>query len=121
MGTDLQRVFFFFEQPIEQDKLSDIKIVTNEIENIYMNNAAHGGPKRSVNIDPGYLTLAKVVLASTKDYSHRIYIGKGIYGELTLYFINNTFNPIPTTYPDYRSKEYIDMFNGMRGKVRGNE
>lgn len=122
MGADLQRIFFFFEQPIEQDNLSDVKNATNEIENFYRSNSGTKSPGRSVNIDPGYLTLAKVVLASTKDYSHRIYIGKGIYAEITLYYINKTFQPLPTTYPDYKSKEYVAMFNEVRDKeqeVRG--
>ncbi|MBI5194523.1 MAG: DUF4416 family protein [Nitrospirae bacterium] len=119
MGTELQRVFFFFEQPIEQEMLSDVKIMTNEIENLYMNNAGPGNPQRQVNIDPGYLTLAKVVLASTKDYSHRIYIGKGIYAEPTFRYINKTFQPLQTTYPDYRSKEYVAMFNEVRKKLIG--
>ena len=69
---------------------------------------------RTVNIDPGYITLSKLVLASTKDYSHRIYIGKGIYAETTLRFIHGSFKPIDTTYPDYRTQLAIDFFNRTR-------
>lgn len=117
MGTELLRVFFFFERPLGQDSLSDAKHVTNEIEKCFMNNTYTERPKRLVNIDPGYLTLAKVVLASTKDYAHRIYIGKGIYAEGTLYYKDKTFQPNPHTYPDYRSIEYITMFNEVRSRM----
>ena len=70
--------------------------------------------KRSVNIDPGYLDLAKVVLFSTKDYSHRIYLDKGIYAEVTLFYKDNRFNPWPWTYPDYRTSEYLGIFKSIR-------
>lgn len=114
MGTELKRVFFFFEDLFQPDMLPDIKNMTNEIERHFSEKATTGMPGRHVNIDPGYLTLSKVVLASTKDYSHRIYIGKGIYGEVTLYFRDKTYQPFPYTYPDYRSKEYIELFNMVR-------
>lgn len=117
MGTELMRVFLFFERPIGQDSLSDVKIVTNEIERCFMNNTYTERPKRLVNIDPGYLTLAKVVLASTKDYAHRIYLGNGIYAEGTLYYKDKTFQPNPHTYPDYRSKESVTMFNEVRNRM----
>ncbi|MBI5756814.1 MAG: DUF4416 family protein [Nitrospirae bacterium] len=174
MGTDLKRVFFFFERPIQPDQLPDIKIMTNEFEASFMATAKDGANSRGtkgdenqikdsrgqgfkgsseldlaasisafylhltprpleslnpdfqrafsgenllrpVNIDPGYITLAKVVLASTKDYSHRVYIGKGIYAEVTLSYENKTFRPFSYTYPDYRSDEYIALFNMARG------
>ena len=131
MGTDLKRVFFFFERPIQPDQLPDIKIMTNELETSFLATAKDGANSRDtkgvsrafsdenllrpVNIDPGYITLAKVVLASTKDYSHRIYIGKGIYAEVALFYKDKTFHPFPYTYPDYRSDEYIALFNMARG------
>ncbi|OGX43889.1 MAG: hypothetical protein A3G38_03040 [Omnitrophica WOR_2 bacterium RIFCSPLOWO2_12_FULL_51_8] len=70
--------------------------------------------RRLVNIDPGYLDLAKLVLASTKDYRHRIYLERGIYVEITLFYQRKTFNPWEWTYPDYRSREYIEVFNRIR-------
>lgn len=120
MGAELLRVFFFFERPFGQDSLSDAKHVTNEIERCFMNNNCTERPRRLVNIDPGYLTLAKVVLASTKDYAHRIYIGKGIYAEGTLYYKDKTFQSNPHTYPDYGSTEYIAMFNEVRNRMMMN-
>jgi hypothetical protein len=71
--------------------------------------------KRTVNIDPGYIDMAKLVLFSTKDYTHRLYLNKGIFAEVTLYYKDDTFNPWPWTYPDYKSSEYIAIFNHIRG------
>lgn len=116
MGSDLKRVFLFFEKPVEPDRLSNFKIITSDVERYFAVKAPSGIFRRTVNIDPGYLTLSKVVLASTKDYSHRIYIGKGIYAEVTLYYQDKSYWPFPYTYPDYRSEEYIEMFNRVRDR-----
>ncbi|HZX49305.1 MAG TPA: DUF4416 family protein [Nitrospirota bacterium] len=118
MGGDLKRIFLFFERPITPDQLADIKIFTNKIEEGFGRSSADL-PERAINIDPGYITLAKVVLASTKDYAHRIYIGKGIYAEVTLFYQNKTFNPLPHTYPDYKSSEYVALFHMARGVFKG--
>lgn len=117
MGTDLKRIFLFFDMPIQPDTLPDIKNMTNEFERYFRDNAAADMAGRPVNIDPGYLTLSRVVLASTKDYSHRIYIGKGIYAEVTLYYKDKTYRPFQYTYPDYRSPEYISLFNMARDRM----
>ena len=117
MGTDLKRQFLFFERPILPDALSNIKNMTNDLEADFRTNADAAMSGRPVNIDPGYLTLAKVVLASTKDYYHRIYIGSGIYAEVTLYYRGKSYQPLPHTYPDYGSRESIDMFNRVRKEV----
>jgi len=69
-----------------------------------------------MNLDPGYLTMAKIVLASTKDFSHRIYLERGIYGEVTLYYKENTFNALPWTYPDYQSAAAKDFLSKVREK-----
>ncbi len=108
-GSSLQRIFLAFEKLIPPEKLPSIKIFTNKIEQELALNSL-----RRINIDPGYIALAKLVLASTKDYRHRIYLGKGIYAEITLSFRGKTFNPQECTYPDYRSSEYISMFNKIR-------
>ncbi|MCC6544900.1 MAG: DUF4416 family protein, partial [Nitrospirae bacterium] len=113
MGTDLKRTFLFYERPITPDQLADIKHITNEMEKGSGMDTANL-PERPINIDPGYLTLAKVVLASAKDYAHRIYIGKGIYAEVTLIYRDKTFNSMSHTYPDYGSDDYIAMFNMAR-------
>jgi len=110
MGPGLKRQFISFSRLISIQDLYRVKLYTNRLE-IKLSNSA----RRQVNIDPGYMDLAKLVLASTKDYAHRIYLRKGIFGEVTLKYRDNSFTPNDWTYPDYRSKEYIDIFNQIRG------
>jgi hypothetical protein len=109
-GSGLKRVFISFKRLIPPQNISDIKILTNKFENKL---SLKG--KRNINIDPGYLDMAKLVLATTKDFAHRIYLSKGIYAEVTLTFQNNTFKHKDWTYPDYRTPAYIDILNSIRG------
>ncbi len=120
MGKDLKKIFCSFENPIEPGNLPDIKLITNNIEILFAR-CDKETLLRTVNIDPGYVTLSKLVLASTKDYSHRIYIGKGIYAETTLRFVHKSFVPVETTYPDYKTQLAIDFFNTVRDYVRRNK
>lgn len=108
-GPGLSRVFMSFRKLIDPAGLPRIKRISNTIE---ARLSLKG--RRSVNIDPGYLDLAKVVLASTKDYSHRIYLREGIFAEITLSFKGKSFAPCEWTYPDYRKEEYIAIFNKIR-------
>lgn len=108
-GPGLKRQFLSFSKLINPEKLAKIKVITNEIEKKYS-----AKDRRLINIDPGYITASKLILATTKDYSHRIYLRKGIFAEVTLYFRNNTFNPWDWTYPDYKTKSYIEIFNKIR-------
>jgi len=117
MGTVLKRYFLSFSKLIDPVRLAEIKIFTNEVEGGFAQRAP--AFKRSVNIDPGYITDAKLVLASTKDYSHRIYLSKGIYAETTLFYQKNTFQPLSWTYPDYRTDAYINIFNDIRDIFMG--
>ncbi len=109
LGNNLKRKFISFQELIPPEKLSGIKNLTNKLEI-----AVSGGNSRKINIDPGYLTMAKLILASTKDYSHRIYLNKGIFAEITLNYRKNTFQPMEWTYPDYRTEEYIKIFLEIR-------
>ena len=109
IGYPLLRRFLFFKTLIYPDNLADIKLQTNEIENIFSFN-----DKRRINLDPGYLTLSKIVLASTKNYAHRIYLGKGIYGEVTLIYRNGTYKPHIFSYKDYQDEFYIKTFMNIR-------
>ena len=109
MGAGIKRQFVSFTRLILPEQLPAIKLLTNEIE---QDLALKG--KRQVNIDPGYLSLAKVVLATTKDYSHRLYLGQGIYGEVTLTYAKGKFNPFPWTYPDYQTQAYRQFFEEIR-------
>jgi len=108
-GENLHRKFVSFAELIEPGELAGIKLFTNALE---MELAAGG--KRRINLDPGYLSLVKLVLATTKDWQHRIYLGRGIFAEVTLRFQKGSFRPWEWTYPDYRSQEYISIFNHIR-------
>ena len=114
MGDIIDRVFFSFERLIEGDQLAEIKRQTNAIEQEMATVAPADGPKRPLNLDPGYVEHAKVVLASTKNFYHRIYIGRGIFAEVTMHFRNNTFQFFPWTYPDYQSRDYQEFFLRIR-------
>jgi hypothetical protein len=105
LGEPIYRRFIFLKDLVEQESLSSIKLKTNEIEKSL---SEHG--KRNINLDPGYLTSAKVVLASTKDYSHRIYLKNGIYAEVTLIFKKGQFIPHVNTYKDYQDEKYLKIF-----------
>ncbi len=111
MGKGLQRQFISFENLIDAGTLADKKLWTNEIEQVF---AEKDISRRRVNLDVGYVCMAKLVLASTKDHAHRIYLRDGIYAEITLRFYRKTFQPWEWTYPDYRSPTYIAIFNQIR-------
>jgi hypothetical protein len=111
MGEAIKRKYIIFDREASPAELAQIKHTTNAIET----RLAKDG-RRTVNIDPGYIHLAKVVLASAKDFSHRIYIGKGIFAEVTLLFVNKSFQTLPWTYPDYSQTETIDFFNTVRNR-----
>lgn len=112
MGSELAREWISFEQLIQPENLRLIKLTTIEIENKFK----RPDGTRTVNIDPGYITLANLVLASTKNYSHRIYLGDGIYAEITLIYKNKHFVPLEWTYPDYRAN--IHVFEEIRGRFK---
>lgn len=109
LGKPLKRLLVSFKQLASEDKLSDIKLYTNKIEERFSRKQ-----KRQINIDPGFLSLGKIILATTKNYSHRVYLGKGIFAEATLFYKGAAFKPWPWAYPDYQSKEYISVFNAIR-------
>jgi hypothetical protein len=110
MGEGLKRKFVFFQKPIHPGEISDIKVKTNDIEKQFLRN--EGG--RKINLDPGYLDSAKLVLVSTKNFSHRMYLDKGIYGEVTLMYSGDNYQPLPYTFPDYKSDEYLAVFHEAR-------
>lgn len=112
IGRDIKRQFLSFQKLIDPGSLAGIKLFTNKLEERLQRERV--GPGRPINLDPGYLASSKLVLASTKDYYHRIYLEKGIYAEVTLRYVKGAFEPLPWTYPDYRSKEYIDFFTESR-------
>ncbi|MDD5156416.1 MAG: DUF4416 family protein, partial [Candidatus Omnitrophica bacterium] len=108
-GDGLRKKFISFKKLVSPERLCRIKIFTNKIEKKFSL-----GANRLINIDPGYLDMAKLVLASTKNYNHRIYLDKGIFAEITLTYKNKSFIPWQWTYPDYSSPDYISVFNRIR-------
>jgi len=113
MGSDLKRRFISFEKLYLPEDAYEWKIFTNRVEKIFSENE-----KRKINIDPGYIDNSKVILLSTKDYYHRIYLGKGIYAEITLYYSEGKYNFFKWTYPDYRTENYINFFLKLRERYR---
>lgn len=113
MGPELKRRFYSFEVPFEPERLWELKLETNAYESGF-EAAPREGVARPVNCDPGYVTPAKVVLATTKNRSHRVYLKKGIYAEVTLRFEKGTYAAWPWTYPDYRWPGTIRFFNEVR-------
>ncbi|MDE0300268.1 MAG: DUF4416 family protein [Candidatus Poribacteria bacterium] len=111
MGRELQRQFVSFEQLVPPDELAAAKRFSNTVECQF---AESETARRRVNLDPGYISAAKLILASTKDHAHRIHLQNGIYAENTLRFRNKTFQPWEWTYPDYRTPAYIEIFNHIR-------
>jgi hypothetical protein len=133
MGTGLKKVFFAFQRPIDPERLVEIKLMTNRWEEEYAElagNPAKGDSPifaatkigtvsrkpepRPLNLDPGYLTLGKLVLASTKDFAHRIYLSRGIYAEVTLQYRHRRWEHHQYTFPDYRREDYQRFFSECR-------
>lgn len=109
MGKDLKRVFISFEKLIKLENIYKIKLLCIKIEKKFAISN-----KRTVNIDPGYINEAKLVLLTTKDFYHRIYLKKGVFCEVTLYYSNKELHNLPWTYPDYQTKEYKDILLKIR-------
>jgi hypothetical protein len=145
MGTPLVKRFFAFERLIDPARLAAIKCLTNDWERQYAEEVGASASRpvgdrnplpqtvrgeslrrpvgrsatpsctRPLNLDPGYLELAKLVLASTKDHAHRIYLGQGIHAEVTLQYRQKAgWQPQPWTFPDYRRADYHEFFDRCR-------
>jgi len=111
MGEKLVRRFLSMEMLIRPETLPDIKLTTNMIED-----TSAEGERRKVNIDPGYLSKAHLILATGKGYTHRPYLHGGIYADLTLIYQNKKFVSLPWTYPDYADEKQILMFSKIRSR-----
>ena len=118
MGPGLQKVFWAFENLVAPELLVEAKCLTNGWEARYR--TLSGGPEpRPLNLDPGYLTEAKLVLATTKDRDHRLYLGRGIFAEVTLYYQRTAgWQAREWTYPDYRSAAYQAFLQQCRDYLR---
>lgn len=109
MGKGLFRRFLFFEEMSSPDRIPSLKGVADRIEERFP-----GPSGRTVNIDPGYVTTHHVVLATHKNYAHRIYLRDRVYADLTLIYQQGSFHPLDWTYPDYRSPGVISLFHKVR-------
>jgi hypothetical protein len=117
MGAELRKFFFAFERFIDPAELVERKLAANRWEEEYR--AVCDAPElRPLNLDPGYITEAKLVLATTKDRDHRLYLAQGIYAEVTLHFHRGEWRPREWTYPDYRRSEYHRFFSQCREYYR---
>jgi hypothetical protein len=114
MGGDLQKRFYSFDRLIMPDTLPDIKNATIKIES---DSCIDG--KRTVNLDPGYLEEAKLVLASTKNFSHRIYLRDNIWAEVTMRYAHGQFITHDWTYPDYSQELGIEFLSKAREIYKG--
>ena len=114
MGNNLKRCFVSFEEPISPSRLRQCKLETNRIEQEFLNDS--GG--RTINIDPGMVGLANLTLASTKDFAHRLYLGDGIYGEVSMIYTDGEFTPLKWAYPDYQIDEVIQFLHRVRESLK---
>jgi len=111
MGGSLKRRFLSFRGLVSPLGCYKWKVFTNAVEKNFSSTSV---PERGVNLDPGYLDLARVVLLSTKDYFHRVYLEGGIFAELTMYYQKGGYRFLPWTYPDYMTGDYLDFFHCAR-------
>lgn len=113
MGLNLVRRIVSFQQLIDPADIVDWKLATNGLEHEFARDS-EGTPARPVNLDPGYIVASKLVLATTKNFSHRIYLDRGIYAEVTLQWSRGAFRALEWTYPDYSSDLYRKFFRRVR-------
>ncbi|MFC1762498.1 DUF4416 family protein [Planctomycetota bacterium] len=117
IGDKIFRQFVSFDKLIHPGDLAGIKHETNRIEQELVKNLGLPVP-RPANLDPGYIEPSKLVLASTKNFAHRIYIGEQMYAEVTLLFDKGAWTPLLYTYPDYRQDSYFAFFSRVRERLR---
>jgi hypothetical protein len=113
MGTSLTKLYYNYQNTIDRAILPEIKIFSNELEQKFVDALGN----RQVNIDPGYISRDKVVLATTKDFYHRLYLADGIFGEVTLHYRRGRFRYFSWTYPDYRDPAVMQFLERVRAPL----
>lgn len=116
-GAHIIRAFFSFPGDFPREELPARKNSSNALEKSLAAELADTGLPRPVNIDPGYLAREKIVLASCKNYAHRIYLGQGVFGEATLFYRGGKFTSLPWTFPDFLSGDYDAFFYEVRRRL----
>ena len=117
MGTELKKQFLALRKLMDPGQLRHLKRMTNAWEMEYAEQT-DWPEERPLNLDPGYLSEAKLVLASTKDHAHRIYLDDGIYAEVTLHYQGGCWQKSAWTYPDYQQADFQEFFVSCRGFLR---
>ena len=122
MGSNLLKQLWLLNMDFDPAALPSLKNQSNRWENDFRDhppqNTSSESVERPLNIDPGYLSMSKLVLASTKNRAHRIYLDAGIYAEISLKFIRDSWEPWPWTYDDYRRADYLEFFNLGREQLK---
>jgi len=116
MGPDLKKFLISFEKLFPAEDLWLAKQTARDIEQVFSVNG-----KRRVNLDPGYVESSKLVLASTKNFSHRIYLRNGIWAEVTLIYADRQFVKLPWTYPDYLEPQVLQFLTGVREALKNTD
>ncbi|NLG16078.1 MAG: DUF4416 family protein [Fibrobacter sp.] len=112
MGENLMKYYFNYPSFIDRAEITSLKLYTNRLEKEFMVDG-----RRRVNIDPGYISRDKLVLATTKDFYHRLYLGDGIYGEVTLHYRKGKYRIFSWTYPDFREPLLHAFLERARAKL----
>lgn len=113
LGTPIFRRILTFATPLEMDRLAGIKLATNALEREWAKEN-----HRRFNLDPGYITQERLVLATGKNFSHRIYLGQGIWADLTLIFHKGSWFDLPWTFPDYATPEIKTHLSHIRDRYK---
>jgi hypothetical protein len=108
MGAPLFRQFISFKELLDPEKLPEMKICTNQLEAQF---AVRG--KRTVNLDPGYMSEANVIIATSKNHYHRVPLHSGIYAHMEYMLKNKQLNFLPWTYPDFQTAAYVAFFKQL--------
>ena len=114
MGKGLIRRFITFEDLLNPERLPEVKRHTDKIEAHHITSAGN----RTINIDPGYIALYQLILATNKRFSHRLYLRNGVYADLTLIYKKKSFQPLAWTFPDYGSAKIIEILNRLRERYQ---
>ena len=114
LGTPIARRLLAFARLLPQDALGPAKIFTNAVED----RLARPDGRRLVNLDPGLVPCERFVLATGKNYTHRIYLGQGIFGDLTLVFQAGSWQTLPWTFPDYAAPDMLARLTDVRCRYR---
>ena len=115
MGPGLRRGFLSFSSLVPPESLSGIKVRTNALEEDIR--LAADAPRRAVNLDPGIITAAALVMATAKDFAHRVPLRDGVYGHLELLFSKQGIRLLDWNYPDFRDGRYAAFFLEARRRL----